>query len=315
MPVLGIAGERALQERFLQALQVESPAYEHFDGTSMLTRPDEVAKSEQSWLRLPSDQFVAVSLPPVVGDELLEMFHKRPSFALIHLVRGDATGQAADLAHTLALTERALCTIVFDTADGLDGRLRLLLKSMALEEKTWFRPDWDAYFMEMAKLASLRSNCCKRRVGCVLVDSVSRTVLATGYNGTPRGLRNCQDGGCLRCQGPSSCGADLATCLCLHAEENALLESGRRSAVGATLYCTTAPCLQCSKKLLQCSVQRVVYAWEYSVEHDSRRVLTEAGVRLEKFAYPQRVYLLSHILAHDAPSSDVAHLQRAIADL
>ena len=64
--------------------------------------------------------------------------------------------------------------------------------------------------------------------------------MATGYNGTPRGTRNCNQGGCPRCNGGHGAGAALSTCLCLHAEENALLEAGReRVGEGAILYCNT----------------------------------------------------------------------------
>ncbi|CAG8708086.1 16058_t:CDS:2, partial [Acaulospora morrowiae] len=47
------------------------------------------------------------------------------------------------------------------------------------------------------------------------------------YNGTPRGLENCNESGCSRCNNAAPCGTNLETCLCLHAEENALLEAGR----------------------------------------------------------------------------------------
>lgn len=101
------------------------------------------------------------------------------------------------------------------------------------------RPPWDAYFLSLCTLAAARSNCMKRRVGCVLVRD--KRVLATGYNGTPRGVRNCNEGGCGRCNGSARMGASLTECLCLHAEENALLECGREKggAAGTVLYCNT----------------------------------------------------------------------------
>jgi dCMP deaminase len=80
------------------------------------------------------------------------------------------------------------------------------------------RPSWDDYFMLLAHLASRRSNCMKRRVGCIL--TLNNRVLATGYNGTPRGLPNCLDGGCGRCNSGKKAGFNLSECLCLHAEEN-----------------------------------------------------------------------------------------------
>ena len=140
--------------------------------------------------------------------------------------------------------------------------------------------------MTLASLASQRSNCMKRRVGCVLVHNFR--ILSTGYNGTPRGLVNCNEGGCPRCNASSGGGVALNTCLCLHAEENALLEAGReRIREGAVLYCDTCPCLTCSVKIAQVGVKEVVYSQGYNMDDASRRVLREAGVELRQFV-PKR---------------------------
>ena len=145
------------------------------------------------------------------------------------------------------------------------------------------RPGWDTYFMALAALASQRSNCMKRRVGCVLVGR-ERRVISTGYNGTPRGLRNCAEGGCPRCNDGNSSGVGLATCLCIHAEENALLESGReRIRDGAVLYCDTCPCLTCSIKICQVGISEVVYAHGYSMDRETAAVFSQAGVKLRQF--------------------------------
>lgn len=110
--------------------------------------------------------------------------------------------------------------------------------SLNITDPERLRPGWDAYFMQLASLAAQRSNCMKRRVGCVLVRE--KRVMATGYNGTPRGLANCNEGGCGRCNSGSAGGSGLDTCLCIHAEENALLEAGReRIGTGSILYCDT----------------------------------------------------------------------------
>lgn len=147
------------------------------------------------------------------------------------------------------------------------------------------RPSWDAYFMQLASLASLRSNCMKRRVGCVLVRN--KRVISTGYNGTPRGLKNCNEGGCSRCNAALAGGVGLGTCLCLHAEENALLESGReRVGDEATLYCNTCPCLTCSVKIAQVGVKEVIYNQAYSMDDRSAEILKEAGVVLRQFSPP-----------------------------
>ena len=132
------------------------------------------------------------------------------------------------------------------------------LSALDLADEQRLRPNWDQYFMQLASLASQRSNCMKRRVGCVLVRE--HRVISTGYNGTPRHLKNCNQGGCRplyllshiyiyvllimvpgpRCNRGGPGGAGLSTCLCLHAEENALLEAGReRIREGAIIYCDT----------------------------------------------------------------------------
>jgi len=74
------------------------------------------------------------------------------------------------------------------------------------------RPDWDEYFMGIAKVASLRSNCIKRKVAAVIVRD--KRVISTGYNGTPRGIENCCDGGCPRCNSFGPSGKNLGDCLC-----------------------------------------------------------------------------------------------------
>lgn len=159
------------------------------------------------------------------------------------------------------------------------------LSSLDLDSQSRLRPPWDAYFMHLAHLASLRSNCMKRRVGCVL--TLNFRILSTGYNGTPRGLTNCNEGGCPRCNSGSTGGVSLSTCLCLHAEENALLEAGReRIREGAVLYCDTCPCLTCSVKIAQVGVAEVVYAQGYNMDDAARRVLEECGVKLRQYSMP-----------------------------
>lgn len=144
------------------------------------------------------------------------------------------------------------------------------------------RPSWDTYFMKLATLAASRSNCMKRKVGCVIVRD--RRVIATGYNGTPRHLTNCFNGGCPRCNDGDS--QNLNTCLCLHAEENALLEAGRdRVGANATLYCDTCPCLTCSVKIVQTGIAEVVYSQSYRMDEKSFKVLISAGIRVRQFSF------------------------------
>ncbi|KAK9481131.1 cytidine deaminase-like protein [Lipomyces japonicus] len=169
------------------------------------------------------------------------------------------------------------------------GSIELLyvkLSNLNLTDESRLRPSWDAYFMQLANLAARRSNCMKRRVGCVLVRG--RRVIATGYNGTPRGVLNCNQGGCERCNLASIGGSSLATCLCLHAEENALLEAGReRVSEEAVLYCNTCPCLTCSIKIVQMGLKEVVYSQSYHMDEKSYKVLRQGGVTLRKYWPPE----------------------------
>lgn len=139
-------------------------------------------------------------------------------------------------------------------------------------------PDRDDYYMALAFAAARRANCRGRKVGAVLVKA--DRVIATGYNGTPEGLPNCLDGGCLRCDDrdafESGTGYDL--CICVHAEANALLTAARYGAStdDTTVYTTDQPCFSCSKELIQAGVAKVYYArlWrpDTRVRDDYRRL-------------------------------------------
>jgi dCMP deaminase len=130
------------------------------------------------------------------------------------------------------------------------------------------RPDWDTYYLQIAEAVRTRADCCGRKVGAVLVRE--NRIIATGYNGVPAGMPNCTDGGCLRCnereQFPPGTGYDL--CICVHAEQNALLMAARFgiAVAGATCYTTLQPCFGCAKEMLQAGVRRVVFqeAWNPS---------------------------------------------------
>lgn len=150
-------------------------------------------------------------------------------------------------------------------------KLWAALDALDLADESRIRPTWDQYFMTLASLAARRSNCMRRQVGCVLVRN--KRVMATGYNGTPRNVSNCNEGGCPRCNGGGIGGADLSTCLCIHAEENALLEAGReRIGNGGVLYCNTCPCLTCTIKIVQVGITEVVYSQSYYMDAEAAKI-------------------------------------------
>ncbi|CAG8460572.1 2615_t:CDS:2 [Funneliformis caledonium] len=165
------------------------------------------------------------------------------------------------------------------------------LISINVTDSDRLRPTWDTYFMHLSDLAASRSNCMKRKVGCILVKN--HRVIATGYNGTAKGLKNCNEGGCERCNDGVPCGKGLDSCLCLHAEENALLEAGKeRVGVGCILYCNTCPCLGCSVKLIQVGIVEVVYNRSYGMDEKTAKILKEAGVKLRQHSSPSKISLL-----------------------
>ena len=102
------------------------------------------------------------------------------------------------------------------------------------------RPTFDTYFMRLAELASSRSNCMKRGNGAIITKD--QRVVSTGYNGTPFSLTNCNEGGCQRCNDNVQQGIDLDKCICMHAEESAVMEAGRPRCLGGTIYTTSFPC-------------------------------------------------------------------------
>lgn len=92
----------------------------------------------------------------------------------------------------------------------------------------------DEYYLEIAKTVSKRSTCLKRHYGAVIVKNDE--IIATGYNGNPRGLQNCCDRGtCSRMNKPHNSG-DYSDCFSVHAEQNAMLSAARKDMIGATLY-------------------------------------------------------------------------------
>ena len=148
------------------------------------------------------------------------------------------------------------------------------------------RPDWDEYFMSIARVAASRSNCVKRKIGAVI--TIDRRIVATGYNGTPRGVRNCNEGGCPRCNAFGESGQSLSECICSHGEENAIVQSAYHgvSVRGGTLYTTMSPCLQCTKMIVNAGITAVVYNGDYPLGETSLDILRESGVKLSKVELP-----------------------------
>jgi dCMP deaminase len=130
---------------------------------------------------------------------------------------------------------------------------------------------WDRYFMNLAVEAATRSTCPRKAVGAVIVRD--RAILATGYNGSLRGLEHCTDIGCLM---------ENEHCVrTVHAEANAILQAARHGVGidGADIYVTASPCWSCFKLIANSGIRRILYGEFYRDEriHDFAE---QAGIEL-----------------------------------
>ena len=141
------------------------------------------------------------------------------------------------------------------------------------------RPPWENYFMEIARVVATRSSCLRRQVGAVVVKN--RQILATGYNGVPRGLRHCDEVGCLRQQLGVPSGERHELCRGLHAEQNAIIQAAYHGVAisGAEIYCTHQPCAVCAKMLVNADIVAVYFSGSYP-DSLAMEVFEEAGIKL-----------------------------------
>jgi len=136
------------------------------------------------------------------------------------------------------------------------------------------RPEQHEYFLKIALAVSERAVCLGRRVGAVLVKD--GRIISTGYNGTPENMPNCDEDekGCYRCahRDEFESGSGYDVCICVHAEQNALLAAARfgTAVEGAILYTTHQPCFGCAKEALQAKVAAVYYIepWSHPTDND-----------------------------------------------
>lgn len=145
------------------------------------------------------------------------------------------------------------------------------------------RLPWPHYFMGIAKLVAERSTCLRRKVGALVVKD--KRILATGYNGAPAGLDHCQEIGCLREKMGIPSGQRHELCRGLHAEQNVIIQAAMHGVrlEGAHVYCTTQPCLICTKMLINCGIASIVFDQGYP-DDLAVDMLREAGVSFEQLA-------------------------------
>ena len=161
------------------------------------------------------------------------------------------------------------------------------------------------YFMNIAIAVRLRANCKGNRVGALIV--LDNRIISTGYNGTPENMVNCLDGGCYRCANRDKSyksGEAYDLCICVHAEQNAILAAARFgiATAGSTMYTTMRPCFGCAKEMLQAQVRSVYYLheWNPSAKDDVLKTAAQTA-EYEKLMirFPGGVHRL------DVPDPDV----------
>lgn len=133
------------------------------------------------------------------------------------------------------------------------------------------RQSWDEYFLDIAATIASRSTCLRKSVGCVLVRN--NQILASGYNGSMRGMAHCQDVGCL---------IENEHCVrTLHAEINAIIQCARHGTCieGATTYITHSPCWGCFRALANSGTVKIVFS-EFYKDERIFEAAKELGIKL-----------------------------------
>jgi dCMP deaminase len=134
--------------------------------------------------------------------------------------------------------------------------------------------------MNIAKLTAERSTCLRRKVGAVIVKE--KHIVATGYNGAPKGLAHCDEiGGCIREKQGIPAGERHELCRAIHAEQNVIIHAATsgQSIEGATIYITNQPCAICAKMIINAGIRKIVVAEGYP-DQFAVDILGEAGLQI-----------------------------------
>ncbi|MEW6215519.1 MAG: deaminase [Nitrospirota bacterium] len=138
-----------------------------------------------------------------------------------------------------------------------------------MKQRKKLRPDWDEYFIGIAKAVSTRATCLRRRFGAVVTKD--NIIVSTGYNGAPSGIKDCLEvGKCTRRELQIPHGERYELCHSVHAEANAIIRASVDELRGSTIYisgvddksseCYSEPCMMCKRMILNSRIARVVYS-------------------------------------------------------
>lgn len=173
----------------------------------------------------------------------------------------EALYDAAKLGAAQKLTD-AGCVVLKTDIVGIDNLTYCLERERMLHAST----RWNEYFMTITREVAERSTCTRAKVGAVIVRD--RSILATGYNGSPAGMPHCLDVGCLvyRSETPEG---EVSNCVrTIHAEVNAIAQAAKNGTAirDASIYVTHTPCVHCFKVLLNTGVKCIFYGRAYKLE-------------------------------------------------
>ena len=131
------------------------------------------------------------------------------------------------------------------------------------------RTDKENYYLDIAETVSERGTCLRRNFGAMIVNHDE--IVSTGYNGAPRGRKNCIDTGvCIREKLGIPRGERYEVCRSVHAEANAIISAARKNMLGATLYLVgkdaktgdyvenASSCSMCKRLVINAGIERVV---------------------------------------------------------
>lgn len=147
-------------------------------------------------------------------------------------------------------------------------------------EKSYCRPSWDEYFMNIADMVASRGSCDRGRTGCVITKN--NRIVSTGYVGSPVGVRHCDEIGHEMHTVKHEDGHESMHCIrTTHNEQNAICQAARFGVAleGSTIYCKMTPCYTCAKMIINAGIKRVVCAKDYHAGERSKEVFAEAGVQ------------------------------------
>ncbi|MFH0929270.1 MAG: cytidine/deoxycytidylate deaminase family protein [Candidatus Aenigmatarchaeota archaeon] len=162
-----------------------------------------------------------------------------------------------------------------------DKIAKIAERLIAEKREEYKRPSWDEYFMEIAKVVGTRGTCDRGRNGAVLVRN--KRIITTGYVGSPKGLKHCDEVGHLMHDVINPDGKQSKHCIrTTHAEQNAIVQAALHgiSTEGATLYVKFEPCFTCAKMIINAGIKRVVCQKKYHNGELTRKFFKEAGVEI-----------------------------------